>query len=110
MVDVKKCLPELRDRKFNRENFMEDFDQPMEGIEFLIQVVSERQYVSKEIKTISLQDMVLGVKNDDGFEKVIKYIFDYLTNNNSEKTEREVLLYMYLLTDEIKSGISEFKQ
>ena len=65
---------------------------------------------SKEMKTISLQDVVLGVKNDDGFEKVIKYIFDYLTNNNSNRTEREILLYMYVLSDEINSGISEFKE
>ena len=38
MVDVKECLPELEDPKFNRETFMDDFDQPMDGINYLITI------------------------------------------------------------------------
>ncbi len=109
--NVKDSLPELFDRNFKRHKWMEEFDQPMDGIDFLIGVMSERHFNNGEEKTksVSLNDMVLGIKQDDGFEKVTKYIFEYLSQNNEERTEREIMLYMFLLSDEIKQGIAEYK-
>ncbi len=110
MVDIKDSLPELNDPNFKRFTWMEKFDQPQDGIKFLMEVMTKRHYFKEKEKekTINLQNMVLGIKDDDGFDKVTRYIFQYLTDNNQERSEREILLYMYLLSDEIKQGISEY--
>ncbi len=108
MVDIREALPELDDPEFNRDLFMTGFDEPHKEVNFLINVMSRRHFWSNESKSIQLQDVILGVKKDDGFDGVLKYIFTYINNNNPMKSERERLLYMYVLSDEIKCGIDEF--
>lgn len=110
MVDFKEALPELDDPEFNRDLFMRKIKQPTDAVDFLIDVMSKRHYWRNEVKTITIQEAMFGIKKDDDFEKCLEYIFEYIAENNPKISERERLLYMFVLSDEIKCGIAEYEE